>query len=225
MNIDENTSSIDKNSSFNLCDQWILNRLNEVIVSVNENMEKFEFVNVGSELYNFIWNDFCSWYIELAKVHINSENEAEKSITKETLTHTLNAVVRLLHPFMPFVSEEIYQSLPNTEESICIAKWPEFEQWAKNDTINDQFQYLFDIVKGIRNIRSQYTIKNSIEIAYTIQTKDNQLAQFLQELSPYIYKLCHAKCIGYNVECSENVATEMIKGGHALIVELGIISI
>ncbi len=221
MNIDENTSSIDKNSSFNLCDQWILNRLNEVIVSVNENMEKFEFVNVGSELYNFIWNDFCSWYIELAKVHINSENEAEKSITKETLTHTLNAVVRLLHPFMPFVSEEIYQSLPNTEESICIAKWPEFEQWAKNDTINDQFQYLFDIVKGIRNIRSQYTIKNSIEIAYTIQTKDNQLAQFLQELSPYIYKLCHAKCIGYNVECSENVATEMIKGGHALIVELG----
>ena len=222
MNIDEDMKY--ENLSFNylnLSDQWILNRLNDVIESVNENMDKFEFVNVGSELYNFIWDDFCSRYIELSKAHLNSEVEVEKIATQETLVYVLNAIVRLLHPFMPFVTEEIYQSIPHLEESICIAKWPEVNEDFHNEVINDKFQYLFDIIKGIRNIRAQYVIKNSIEMAYSIQTQDRQLSELLNDLSPYIYKLCHAKCIGYNVDCSENVATELIKGGNALIVELG----
>ncbi|MEG0367521.1 MAG: class I tRNA ligase family protein, partial [Coprobacillus sp.] len=200
---------------------WILNRLNDVIKSVDENMDKYEFVNVGSELYNFIWDDFCSWYIELSKVHLNSEDLMEKTAAQETLVYVLNAIVKLLHPFMPFVTEEIYQSIPHQEESICIAKWPTVQEDFNNNSINDKFTYLFDIVKGIRNMRAQYTIKNSIEMAYSIQTKDNELSSLLEDLAPYIDKLCHAKCIGYNVETSTNVATEMIKGGHALIIELG----
>ncbi len=222
MNIDEDMKY--ENLSFknlNLSDQWILNRLNDVILSVDENMDKYEFVNVGSELYNFIWDDFCSWYIELSKVHLNSDNEIEKQATQETLIYVLNAIVRLLHPFMPFVTEEIYQSIPHLEESICIAKWPTVNSQFTNKMINEQFVYLFDIVKGIRNMRASYVIKNSIEISYSIQTKDINLSQLLKDLSPYIYKLCHARCIGYNVETSSNVAIEMIKGGNALIIELG----
>lgn len=222
MNIDEDMKY--ENLSFknlNLSDQWILNRLNDVILSVDENMDKYEFVNVGSELYNFIWDDFCSWYIELSKVHLNSDNEIEKHATQETLIYVLNAIVRLLHPFMPFVTEEIYQSIPHLEESICIAKWPTVNSQFTNKMINEQFVYLFDIVKGIRNMRASYVIKNSIEISYSIQTKDINLSQLLKDLSPYIYKLCHARCIGYNVETSSNVAIEMIKGGNALIIELG----
>ncbi len=222
MNIDEDMKY--ENLSFknlNLSDQWILNRLNDVILSVDENMDKYEFVNVGSELYNFIWDDFCSWYIELSKVHLNSDNEIEKQATQETLIYVLNAIVRLLHPFMPFVTEEIYQSIPHLEESICIAKWPTVNSQFTNKMINEQFIYLFDIVKGIRNMRASYVIKNSIEISYSIQTKDINLSQLLKDLSPYIYKLCHARCIGYNVETSSNVAIEMIKGGNALIIELG----
>ena len=222
MNIDEDMKY--ENLSFknlNLSDQWILNRLNDVILSVDENMDKYEFVNVGSELYNFIWDDFCSWYIELSKVHLNSDNEIEKHATQETLIYVLNAIVRLLHPFMPFVTEEIYQSIPHLEESICIAKWPTINSQFTNKMINEQFVYLFDIVKGIRNMRASYVIKNSIEISYSIQTKDINLSQLLKDLSPYIYKLCHARCIGYNVETSSNVAIEMIKGGNALIIELG----
>jgi len=222
MNIDEDMSYDDLSfEHLNLSDQWILNRLNDVIVSVDENMDKYEFVNVGSELYNFIWDDFCSWYIELSKVHLNSDNEIEKKATQNTLVYVLNAIVRLLHPFMPFVTEEIYQSIPHTQESICIASWPTVNKQFDNDIINEQFIYLFDIVKGIRNMRASYVIKNAIEIAYSIQTKDEQLSQLLQDLAPYIYKLCHARCIGYNVETSSNVATEMIKGGNALIIELG----
>lgn len=222
MNIDENMSYQDLSfDHLNLADQWILNRLNEVIASVDENMDKFEFVNVGSELYNFIWDDFCSWYIELSKVHLNSDNDIEKKATQNTLVYVLNAIVRLLHPFMPFVTEEIYQSIPHIEESICIAKWPTINDRFNNEQIQDQFVYLIDIIKGIRNLRAQYVIKNAIEIAYSIQTQDTQLEGLLENLSPYIYKLCHARCFGYNVETSSNVATEMIKGGNALIIELG----
>ena len=222
MNIDQEMSYDDLSFDYlNLSDQWILNRLNDVIASVDENMEKYEFVNVGSELYNFIWDDFCSWYIELSKVHLNSDNEQEKLATQHTLIYVLNAIVRLLHPFMPFVTEEIYQSIPHKAESICIAKWPEVNSAFHNEAINDQFIYLFDIIKGIRNMRATYVIKNTIEIAYSIQTKDEQLSTLLDNLSPYIYKLCHARCFGYNVETSDNVATEMIKGGQALIIELG----
>ncbi len=222
MNIDEDMAYDDLTFDYlNLSDQWILNRLNEVIQSVNENMDKYEFVNVGSELYNFIWDDFCSRYIELSKVHLKSENHKEKRATQETLVYVLNAIVRLLHPFMPFVTEEIYLSIPHIHESICIAQWPQVNEDFNNEGINDKFQYLFDIVKAIRNMRAHYVIKNAIEMAYTIQTMDDQLSALLDDIAPYIYKLCHAKCIGYNVEGTENVATEMIKGGNALIVELG----
>ncbi len=222
MNIDDDMSYQDLSfDHLNLADQWILNRLNEVITSVDENMDKFEFVNVGSELYNFIWDDFCSWYIELSKVHLNSDDKIEKTATQNTLVYVLNAIVRLLHPFMPFVTEEIYLSIPHLQPSICIAKWPTVNVDFNNEMIQDQFVYLIDIIKGIRNLRAQYVIKNAIEIAYSIQTQDNQLESLLENLSPYIYKLCHARCFGYNVETSSNVATEMIKGGNALIIELG----
>ena len=222
MNIDEDMKFEDLTfEHLNLSDQWILNRLNDVIISVDENMDKYEFVNVGSELYNFIWDDFCSWYIELSKVHLNSDNDQEKRATQETLVYVLNSIVRLLHPFMPFVTEEIYQSMPHLEETICIAKWPIVNEKFNNSIINDQFTYLFDVVKGIRNMRATYVIKNSIERAYSIQTKDSSLSDLLKDLAPYIYKLCHARGIGYNVETSSNVATEMIKGGNALIIELG----
>ncbi len=222
MNIDEDMQYADLSfEHLNLSDQWILKRLNDVIVSVDDNMDKFEFVNVGSELYSFIWDDFCSWYIELSKVHLNSDDAIEKTATQNTLVYVLNAIVRLLHPFMPFVTEEIYQSIPHLEESICISAWPTVREEFESSSINDQFQYLFDIIKGIRNMRAQYVIKNAIEIAYSIQTNDEALETLLQDLAPYIYKLCHAQCIGYNVESSANVATEMIKGGNALIIELG----
>ena len=205
----------------NLSDQWILNRLNEVIVSVDENMDNFEFVYVGSELYNFIWDDFCSWYIELSKVHLNSDDEKAKQAAINTLVYVLNAIVRLLHPFMPFVTEEIYQSIPHLKESICIAEWPSVNADFDNDTINDKFTYLIDIVKGIRNMRATYTIKNSIEVAYVIDAKEETLPALLDDIAPYVLKLCNAKCSGYNKEVSNDVAMEMIKGGNALIIELG----
>ena len=222
MNIDDQMKYEDLTfDHLNLCDKWILNRLNEVIKEVDTNMDKFEFVNVGNELYNFIWDDFCSWYIELTKVHLNSDNEIEKQASLNTLVYVLNAIVKMLHPFMPFVTEEIFQAIPHLEESICIAAWPQVNEQFSDATINDQFRYLIDIIKGIREIRTQYNIKNKIEIAYIIDAKDSKLEALMDQCLPYIKKLCNAKCSGYNLEAKGEVANITIKGGNSLLVELG----
>lgn len=222
MNIDDEMKFEELSfDNLNLCDQWILNRLNEVIREVDINMDKFEFVNVGSELYKFIWDDFCSWYIELTKVHLNSTNDTEKQASLNTLVYVLNAIVKMLHPFMPFVTEEIFQAIPHLEESICIAIWPEVNDHFTDESINDQFTYLIDIVKGIREIRTQYTIKNAIEVPYVINTKNDDLEGLLNKCLPYIKKLCNAVCSGYNLNAAGEVANITIKGGNSLLVELG----
>lgn len=222
MNIDDEMKFEELSfDNLNLCDKWILNRLNEVIREVDINMDKFEFVNVGSELYKFIWDDFCSWYIELTKVHLNSTNDTEKQASLNTLVYVLNAIVKMLHPFMPFVTEEIFQAIPHLEESICIAIWPEVNDHFTDESINDQFTYLIDIVKGIREIKTQYTIKNAIEVPYVINTKNDDLEGLLNKCLPYIKKLCNAVCSGYNLNAAGEVANITIKGGNSLLVELG----
>ena len=222
MNIDDEMKFEELSfDNLNLCDKWILNRLNEVIREVDINMDKFEFVNVGSELYKFIWDDFCSWYIELTKVHLNSTNDTEKQASLNTLVYVLNAIVKMLHPFMPFVTEEIFQAIPHLEESICIAIWPEVNDHFTDESINDQFTYLIDSVKGIREIRTQYTIKNAIEVPYVINTKNDDLEGLLNKCLPYIKKLCNAVCSGYNLNAAGEVANITIKGGNSLLVELG----
>ena len=222
MNIDDEMKFEELSfDNLNLCDKWILNRLNEVIREVDINMDKFEFVNVGSELYKFIWDDFCSWYIELTKVHLNSTNDTEKQASLNTLVYVLNAIVKMLHPFMPFVTEEIFQAIPHLEESICIAIWPEVNDHFTDESINDQFTYLIDIVKGIREIRTQYMIKNAIEVPYVINTKNDDLEGLLNKCLPYIKKLCNAVCSGYNLNAAGEVANITIKGGNSLLVELG----
>ena len=107
-----------------MIDKWILKRFNEVLENVTENMEKYEFALVGNELYNFVWDDFCSWYIELSKAGLQSADATVVTAARSTLVIVLRGIVRMLHPFMPFVTEEIYQAIPHLEESICISKYP-----------------------------------------------------------------------------------------------------
>lgn len=222
MNINHDMSYDDiQLEHLNLPDLWILNKLNKVIENVNVNMDKFEFGNVGSELYDFIWNDFCSWYIELSKETLNGNDSVLKKATQDTLVYVLNSIVRLLHPFMPFVTEEIYLSIPHLKESIVLASWPKTNDQFHNNIIEDQFEYLIDIVKGIREIRHQYVIKNNVEVFYNLTTADSGLENLLKDMAPFISKLCNAKCIGYNKETVKNSANIVIKGGNTLSIDLG----
>ena len=222
MNINHDMSYDDiQLEHLNLPDLWILNKLNKVIENVNVNMDKFEFGNVGSELYDFIWNDFCSWYIELSKETLNGNDSVLKKATQDTLVYVLNSIMRLLHPFMPFVTEEIYLSIPHLKESIVLASWPKTNDQFHNNIIEDQFEYLIDIVKGIREIRHQDVIKNNVEVFYNLTTADSGLENLLKDMVPFISKLCNAKCIGYNKETVKNSANIVIKGGNTLSIDLG----
>ena len=113
---DMEVSDIDL-SNASMIDKWILKRFNEVLENVTANMEKYEYALVGNELYSFIWDDFCSWYIELSKAGLSSDDETLRRATQSTLVTVLSGIVRMLHPFMPFVTEEIYLAIPHTQES------------------------------------------------------------------------------------------------------------
>src|SRR5690606_32042977 len=115
---------IDLSGEKSTADAWILTRLNETIETVTKLADKYEFGEVGRALYNFIWDDFCDWYIEMAKLPLYGEDEAAKKTTRSILAYVLDNTMRLLHPFMPFITEEIWQSLPHEGESIVAANWP-----------------------------------------------------------------------------------------------------
>jgi valyl-tRNA synthetase len=126
MNLPEGMQEKDVDlSHLSVVDEWILTKLNETIEHVTGNMEKYEFALVGNELYSFVWDDFCSWYVEMSKSELNGEDETgEEGGTVCSLYSPECNIVRLLHPFMPFVTDEIYQTLPHRYESACMESWP-----------------------------------------------------------------------------------------------------
>lgn len=140
MNIGEDfkVEDIDLSGNLSLADKWILTRLNETIATVTDLSDKYEFGEVGRALYNFIWDDFCDWYIEMSKIPMNSNDEEQKQVTRSVLSYTLDNIMRMLHPFMPFVTEKIWQSLPHEGDTIVKASWPEVRESLILKKVNKQ---------------------------------------------------------------------------------------
>src|SRR5699024_8036333 len=115
---------LDLSRDKNVADQWILTRLNETIGQVTRHSDRYDFGEAGRYLYNFIWDDFCDWYIEMTKLPLYGDDEEAKRTTRSILIHVLDQILRMLHPFMPFVTEEFWQHLPHQGESITQAAWP-----------------------------------------------------------------------------------------------------
>ncbi len=165
---------------FNIADQWILTRLDETIDSVDGFFEKYEFGEAAKLIYNFTWNDFASWYVEMAKL------SSDSIVTKSVLIHVLSSIIKMLHPYMPFVTEEIYQLLPHAEKSIMISPWPirtnfHFESVSSIDI-------LFEVIKRIRTIRNDYNVGLSKPIDIIIKTDSIKTMQFLITNSNYLEK-------------------------------------
>jgi len=131
-------------------DKWILNKLNNLIKNVTKHMDKYDFHVVGSELYNFIWNEFCDWYIELAKTNMNDT-------TKSVLLYSLNSILKMLHPFMPYVTEEIWQNLPGNSGSIMISEYPIYDK--KLNFKEDVIDKTIELIKTIRTIKLENNLK------------------------------------------------------------------
>ena len=150
-------------------DTWILAKLNETIKHVTENNEKYEFALVGNELYSFVWDDFCSWYIEMSKASLSSEDPSVVKAAESTLLYTLTTILKLLSPFMPFVTEEIYLSLPHEKESICLESWPSELTGIKTDNLNEM-DMLISMIQKVREVKRLNNLKPSAPL--TLMAKD-----------------------------------------------------
>ena len=143
--------------NLSLSDEWILTKLNSLIKNVRNHMEKYEFNVVGSELYNFIWSDFCDQYIELAKTNMNDT-------TKSVLLHTLTCILKMLHPFMPYVTDEIYNMLSIRDESIMISSYPVYEEKYVNEEAKKEMDNIIDFVVSVRTYKLEHSIPKDTNV-------------------------------------------------------------
>ena len=179
-----------------IADKWILNRLNSAIYSINENMEKYEFGVASTYMYNFIWNDFCSWYIELAKLGLNSDSSTVRKSTYDTLFYVLDAITKLIHPFMPFVSEEIYQALHGSKEvTITTSSWPKIdERFNEKESTMDLIQ---DIITNVRATKNEYNLAPSKPIDIIIRSFDENNLSLLEENRKYLERFTFANTLEF----------------------------
>lgn len=206
-------------SVLTLADKWILSRLNETIASVTKNFDKFEFGEAGRSLYNFIWNDFADWYIEMTKETLNGNDEAAKKNVQAVLAYVLDNTLRLLHPIMPFVTEAIWQEMPHDGESIVVAAYPEVKAELDNPTAEADFQSLTDLIKAVRTIRTEANAPMSTEIDVLIKTSDENLARIFDENSDYINRFIKPKSleISADVAAPKLAMTQIISGAEVYV--------
>ncbi|TXX25118.1 valine--tRNA ligase, partial [Escherichia coli] len=172
-------TDIDFSGEKSVADRWILTRLNETIEKVTELFDRFEFGEAGRQLYNFIWDDFCDWYIEMSKETLYGENEAAKQVNKSILVHVLDQILRLLHPIMPFVTEEIWSKLPHTGDSLVVAAYPEVQPEWSDEKAAQGMEVLKELIRSVRNIRAEVNTPLSKPITLLIQTNDVEIESFL----------------------------------------------
>ena len=210
-----------------LPDKWILSKLNKTIASINDNMEKYEFGIVGTYLYNFIWDDFCSWYIEMAKIGLNSDDENIAKSTRDVLFYVLNSITKLIHPFMPFVSEEIYQTLNGSKEiSLCKETWPEIiEEFNSND--DTYMEGIMEVIKTVRALKNEANIVPSklIDIVLIVAKEDVRNA-FINN-QKYIAKFTYADKLEIvdKYEPTEKGKTSILSVGEMFIPLSGMVNI
>ncbi|MEG0360256.1 MAG: valine--tRNA ligase [Longicatena sp.] len=198
-------------SNISMIDKWILTRFNEVLASVSANMDKYEFALVGNELYSFIWGDFCSWYIELSKAGLASDDKTVQLATKSTLVSVLSGSIRMLHPFMPFVSEEIYQAIPHLKESINEASWP--TSIAVDFSAEEMLgvKQLLTMIDAVRSIKADYNLKPSFEIEVVMKDEKGCILPVNESIHAILQKMCHATWV--SEERDEEMITRTILNG------------
>ena len=151
-------------------DKWILNRFNNVTAAVTENLEKFELGMAVSKLYDFIWDDFCDWYIELAKIRMNGADEESADSARRVLVWTMSNTLKLLHPFMPYITEEIWQTLPHDGEALIVAKWPEYDEALSFPQEAKNLENVMALIRAIRTRRNEMNVPPSKKAHIYIDT-------------------------------------------------------
>jgi valyl-tRNA synthetase len=193
-NVDEMTQEVTP-EKFSLPDRWIRGRLNRTIRDVQKGLEEYKFNEASYVLYQFIWHEFCDWYLELAKLTLYQEGEKRgRTLTQRTLLEILDAILKLLHPFMPFITEEIWQQLPGRKEneSIMIAEFPKPDERYDDETVADQMTLVVEVVNALRNIRGEMNLSPGEQVTALFRTQNGEVENRLRENQSFIQFLALA---------------------------------
>ena len=220
MNLDSDVElSLPEASEWQLADKWILSRLNDTVRDVTRLFDSFEFGEAGRALYNFIWNDFCDWYIEMAKENLTGEDEKLKKNTQRILRYVLDQILRLMHPIMPFVTEKIWLSMPHDGASLVVAEYPVEHTEFDNQVAEKDMDNLIELIKAVRNSRSEVNAPMSSAIDILIKTKDDDTRKVFENNVDYINRFCHPKRleIAADIEAPKLAMTSVITGAEVYL--------
>ncbi|MEZ7759039.1 valine--tRNA ligase [Granulicatella adiacens] len=228
MNVGDLTADqVDITGEKTLADKWILTRLNQTIGKVTELFAKFEFGEAGRLLYRFIWDDFCDWYIEMSKETLAGYDEAAKLTTRSILVYVLDNTLRLLHPIMPFVTEEIWQSVPHVGESLVVAAYPTVHPEQMDEKAAEEMEFLMDFIRSVRTVRNEMNTPLSKPINIIAKVSDAAHYAVLKENESYIARFSNPEefVYGEDVEAPSDAVTSVITGAEIYLPLAGLINI
>ena len=228
MNVEGFTAEdIDFSGEKTVADRWILTRLNETVEKVTSLFDQFEFGEAGRQLYNFMWDDFCDWYIEMSKEILYGEDEEAKQTTKSILVYVLDQTLRLLHPIMPFVTEEIWAKIPHTGESLVVADYPVVHPEYNDKTAAKGMEFLKELIRSVRNIRAEVNTPLSKPITLLIKTNDQKIDEFLIENTSYIERFCNPEelVIASDITAPDLAMSAVLTGAEIYLPLAGLINI
>ena len=192
MNIEDGDDLNFDGENLELEDKWILKRLNDVIVDVSKNLDKYEIGLAADRIEDFIWNEYCDWYIEFAKIRLYGEDEDAKANVKKVLLYVLRKMLALLHPFMPFITEEIFAALPDTKDLLIVEDWPEFVE--EFNFVNEEVNVnsVIEAITAIRNQRATLNVPSKTKQKLTILVENKDNISLIEEIKDQFQNLASA---------------------------------
>jgi valyl-tRNA synthetase len=229
MNIDEEIMNKYKDcKKYTAADKWILSRMNTLVKEVTDNIEKFELGIASQKVYDFIWGEFCDWYIELLKPVMYGEDEEAKGVAFNVLNKVLTTSLQLLHPIMPFITEEIYTHLYTNYESIVISKWPEYDEALKDEKAEKDMEYVIEAIKSLRNVRTEMNVPPSRKAKVMAYVTEEAALEAFKSGETYFQKLASASDVEFlntKEEAPENVVSVVTRGAEMFIPLLDLVDL
>ncbi|WP_339278718.1 valine--tRNA ligase [Paenibacillus sp. FSL W8-1187] len=218
---------IDLGGKLGTADRWILHRLNETARDVTRLIDAYDFGETGRLLYNFIWDDLCDWYIEVSKLSLYGSDAEAKKATQSVLAYVLDRTQRLIHPFMPFISEEIWQHLPHEGESISIAAWPQYDAAFEAPDAVREMELLMSTIRAVRNIRAEVNVPMSKKIELQIKPSSDAELAILQANEELLRRFAGTSSLTIDAALSapDKAMTAVVTGAELILPLAGLIDI
>jgi valyl-tRNA synthetase len=208
-------------------ERWILHRLNVTVRDVTKALDGYDFGEAGRLLQHFIWDDLCDWYIEFSKLNLYGEDAKAKQMTQAVLVYTLDQTMRLLHPFMPFITEEIWHHLPHEGATIMLAAWPTFNEAFVAERAEREMTLLMDVITAVRNIRAEVNVPPSRPVEMLLKPANADVAALLESARSYIERFCKTSTLTIDAKLfgPDKAMTAVVTGAELYLPLAGLIDI